>query len=220
MKTMMPSWLTRQATSAAEFAERVEDAKRDIVKLTAEKQAAQVAYDAAPSPKGEDALLAADESLRRGQVRLESAERALAGAKQAEAEQACKVLLGREQELEAILSPRSLSEQREPGAREEVKAVLAVVDVHTRRLRLELQLLEQDNELSRVRAQLGKSGAPTINGIEPDRVAVATMLADHLHSLTQDDIARPFLQAVLFNVFGGIPVMWSPPGHNGRQAAE
>jgi hypothetical protein len=217
----MPSWITRQASTSAEHAERVEDARRDIATLTAEKTAAQVAFDAAPNAKAEDGLLAADEALRRGQLRLESAERALAGAKADEAAKARAALLARKSELLAGLSPHALREQRAPGVEEEVRAVLAVVDVHARRTQLEQELLTRDNELSRVQAQLGEATSSNIiSGIDPNRVAVASALADHLHSLDDDDLAKPFLQHLLFNAYGGIPYGWTAPGHISRQSAQ
>jgi len=216
----LPSWLTRQATTSAEHAERVEEARRDMASLLEAKSVAQAEYDAIPCTKTEDALLAADDATRRGQVRLDSAERALKAAKAAEDGKARAALLKRKAELEAALSITALAEIRRSGVEAMTRAVLETVEVQSRRAELEQELFEQNNELVRVCEQLGEqSVSRNVLGTAPEGFAVAAALADHLTKLDGEDPMRPFILQFI-DMFGGIPRTWVPPGHSTRHAAE
>jgi hypothetical protein len=84
MKLVLPGWFLKVPTTSADAVRQLQHAHEDCAAEAANLQSAQSTYDRFPTQENEDALLSAEEAQRRAQIRLASAERKLAAARERE----------------------------------------------------------------------------------------------------------------------------------------
>ena len=211
-------WIKPQGASLDELAAQLNAAQTLHGEAARATQAALTKFDADGSDTSAKALAKAREAEAMAREHTDRAQRLLTTAREAQEQQRLAALRQSRSEGAVELSHTALAEVRAAGVKAEVKACLALAAVHARRTTLELELLNKQQAHNQLCHQLGEPLCANVQGIDPDRFAVAMALADHLHSLADDDLARPFLQRLLLPAYGGIPMTWTPPAQ--RQAAQ
>lgn len=201
----LPSWFTQKPVTVADHEAKVQAAKSDIAALADAKRVPQAEYDTDPSPATEAALIAADDAQRRAQLRLESAERALAAAKEREATEARQAAEARIAELDALLAHAPVLTESATLEERELQLLQQLVDVRAERLQLADRLGKLGFERWQHQLRLGVPAhefGHRATLLSHDRIIAA--LREHLASTERADPRYTALAAVVASL-GGDP---------------